>query len=391
MSDHQHKINCSRNPILVGDDTMNTLMPWLKSAALRGGMVWLAALALTWHAGSQTLTTFDDPNANPSGGLGTEPTGINQWGAVTGMMADASGRLHGFVRWASGQFVDFDAPAADPAVGCTCPVAINDFGMIAGWAVDQYYVSHGFLRYPNGESVTIDAPGASYGTVVRSMDDFGVMTGTWIDSQEVTHGFIRTLDGQFTSFDAPSAGEDGFDGEGTFPLSINDFGVIAGFVTDSSGLNHGFVRSPEGNFSTFDVPDAIGDLLYNALINDGGVVAGTWISEFSDECPCDIEAGFQRAPDGTFTAYQGPYGPLQNVEVHGLNIEGTAAGWYDDTNDYAHAFVRSTDGHFVDINVPSALESAGSAINARGVVTGYWIGSTGGYHGFLWSPKRIAR
>jgi hypothetical protein len=366
---------------------MQTLMPWLKRAALCGGMVLLSSLALTLHAGSQTLTTFDDPNAYTSGGLGTEPTGINLWGAVTGIMADKGGRLRGFVRSPSGQFVDFDAPAADPIVGCTCPVAINDSGIIAGWAVDGNYVYHGFLRYPDGANVTIDAPGATYGTKVQSINDLGVITGTWIDSQEVTHGFVQTLDGRFASFDAPSAGGDGPDGEGTFPLSINDFGVIAGFVTDSKGLNHGFLRNPGGNFKTFDVPDAIGNLLYNAFVNDRGVVAGSWISEHSDACNCDIEAGYQRARNGKFAVSQGPYGPLQNVQVYGLNVEGTAVGWYGDTNDYAHAFVRSTDGNLVEIKVASELESVGSAINAQGVVTGFWIDSTGAYHGFLWSPN----
>ena len=366
---------------------MQTLMPWPKRAVLRGGIVLLSSLALTFHAGSQTLTTFDDPNAYMSGGLGTEPTGINQWGAVTGIMADKDGRLRGFVRSPSGQFVDFDAPSADPTVGCTCPVAINDFGIIAGWAVDKNYVYHGFLRYPDGTNVTIDAPGATYGTRIQSINDLGVVTGTWIDSQDVAHGFVQSLDGQFATFDAPSAGEDGLAGQGTFPLSINDFGVVAGFVTDSNGLNHGFLRNHGGHFNTFDVPDAIGNLLYNAFINDRGVVAGTWVSEHSDECSCDIEAGYQRARNGTFTVSQGPYGPLADVQVYGLNIEGTAVGWYGDTNDYAHAFVRYADGNLVDINVASELESVGSAINAEGVVTGFWIDSTGTYHGFLWSPN----
>ena len=367
---------------------METLMPWLKRAALGGGMVILSSLALTSHAGSQTLTTFDDPNANTSGGLGTEPTGINLWGTVTGVIADKDGRLRGFVRSPRGEFEDFDAPAADPVVGFTYPVAINDFGIVAGWAIDNLYVPHGFLRYPDGASVTIDAPGATSGTKVQSINDFGVITGTWVDSQEVTHGFVRSLDGHFASFDALSAGDDGLNGGDTFPLSINNFGVIAGFATDSNGLNHGFLRNPEGNFNTFDVPGAIGDLSHNALINDRGVVAGTWVSEHSDECNCDIEAGYQRARDGTFTVYQGPYGPLQNVQVYGLNLEGTAVGWYGDTNDFAHAFVRDADGNQVDIKVASELESVGSAINARGVVTGFWVDSTGAYHGFLWSPDR---
>jgi len=366
---------------------MDLPIPSLKSAALRGGVVLLSALALTLHAGSQTLTSFDDPNAYTLGGLGTEPTGINVWGAVTGVIADKAGRLRGFVRSPSGQFVDYDAPAADPVVGCTCPVAINDFGIIAGWAVDGNYIDHGFLRYPSGTSVTIDAPGATYGTRIQSINDLGVITGTWVDSQEVTHGFLRTLDGRFTSFDAPYAGDDGLDGEGTFALSINNFGVIAGYAKDSNGLNHGFLRTAQGKFTTFDVPNAIGNLLYNAFVNDRGIVAGTWIDEHSDECPCDIEAGFQRARDGAFSGYEGPYGPLQNVQVYGLNFEGTAVGWYADTNDDAHAFVRYANGRFLKINVTSELESVGSAINATGVVTGFWIDANGAYHGFLWSPK----
>lgn len=368
---------------------MLTLVPLLKSAVLRGCVVLLCALAVTLHAGSQTLTSFDDPSAYTSGGLGTEPTGINLWGAITGIMADKAGRLHGFFRSPNGQFVDFDAPAADPVVGCTCPVAVNDLGIIAGWAVDGDYIYHGFLRYPSGASVTIDAPGAIYGTKVQNINDLGVITGTWIDSQEVTHGFVRTLDGHFTSFDAPSSGDDGLDGEGTFPLSINNFGIIVGYATDSNGLNHGFLRTAQGKFTMFDVPNAIGSLLYNAFVNDREIVAGTWIDRHSDECPCDIEAGYQRAPNGTFSVYQGPYGPLQDVQVYGLNIEGTAVGWYADTNDYAHAFARYSNGHFVKINVASALESIGSGINATGVVTGFWIDANGAYHGFLWSPKPI--
>src|ERR1700689_5885147 len=158
---------------------MGTLMPWLKRAALGGGMILLSSLALTSHAGSQTLTTFDDPNANTSGGLGTEPTGINLWGTVTGVIADKDGRLRGFVRSPRGEFEDFDAPAAHAVVGFTYPVAINDFGIVAGWAIDNLYVPHGFLRYPDGASVTIDAPGATSGTKVQSINDFGVITGTW--------------------------------------------------------------------------------------------------------------------------------------------------------------------------------------------------------------------
>ena len=45
-----------------------------------------------------------------------------------------------------------------------------------------------------------------------------------------------------TTFDAPGAGTGPF--QGTFPLSINPAGVIAGTYIDSGFVAHGFLRTP---------------------------------------------------------------------------------------------------------------------------------------------------
>ncbi len=45
-------------------------------------------------------------------------------------------------------------------------------------------------------------------------------------------------------------------GQGTEGSSISDLGGITGNYIDSSGVNHGFVRSPFAGIDTFDVSDA---------------------------------------------------------------------------------------------------------------------------------------
>jgi hypothetical protein len=49
-------------------------------------------------------------------------------------------------------------------------------------------------------------------------------------------------------FNAPGAGKS--KGQGTEPLAINKSGAIAGFYLDSAGVEHGFLRSAKGAFTT---------------------------------------------------------------------------------------------------------------------------------------------
>jgi hypothetical protein len=53
----------------------------------------------------------------------------------------------------------------------------------------------------------------------------------------------------FTSFDAPDAGPDE-----TFPSSMNQNGMIAGWYYDGGGVAHSFVRSTSGQITEFDPP-----------------------------------------------------------------------------------------------------------------------------------------
>jgi hypothetical protein len=47
-----------------------------------------------------------------------------------------------------------------------------------------------------------------------------------------------------TTFDAPGADTTPNSYHGTFPVSINDQGTIAGYYLDLNNVAHGFLRSP---------------------------------------------------------------------------------------------------------------------------------------------------
>jgi hypothetical protein len=79
------------------------------------------------------------------------------------------------------------------------------------------------------------------------------ITGNVTDNNNGTHGFVRTPDGEFTEFDVPGA--DPVVGC-TCPGFINDLAVVGGYYIDTNSVAHGFVRTPDGNITKFDDPEA---------------------------------------------------------------------------------------------------------------------------------------
>jgi len=54
----------------------------------------------------------------------------------------------------------------------------------------------------------------------------------------VNHGFLRTGDGTFTTFDPPGSVD-------TYPTGMNAEGVVVGNYSKASGIEHGFLRPPD--------------------------------------------------------------------------------------------------------------------------------------------------
>ena len=117
--------------------------------------------------------------------------------------------------------------------------------------------------------------------------------GTYIDVNSVQHGFLRSPDGTFTTFDAPGAGTGSYQGTGCpsdCPTSLNDFGAIMGTYIDTNGVLHGYLRSPNGNITTVDPVGSV--FTWSSGINDLGAITG-YYADVNDvyhgfvAVPCD--------------------------------------------------------------------------------------------------------
>jgi hypothetical protein len=63
-----------------------------------------------------------------------------------------------------------------------------------------------------------------------------------VDSGDMSHGFVRTKQGDITTFDVPGAGTG--PGQGTNAFFNNAADDITGWYVDSSGVYRGFLRTP---------------------------------------------------------------------------------------------------------------------------------------------------
>lgn len=299
-----------------------------------------------------TITVFDDPNAGTcstscgtiGNGQGTRAFAINPAGVITGSYTDNSGRCHGYVRAANGTFTQIDAPDAGTGPfpqgtfpSNITPMGINPAGAIIGFYVDASSVQHGFVRAPNGIITEFDPTGSIF-TDPNGIDQTGAITGFYFDANFVGHGFLRTPDGTITSFDAPGADHTPGSFNGTFGVGLTPSGEIEGVFVDVNGVLHGFMRSNQGTFSTYDAPGA-------------GTGAG----------------------QGTL--------PESN------NTLDTITGQYIDGNFVNHGFLRDQQGSFRVFDVPGAGTGAGQGTiplgNNTGVIVGEEIDGGNVIHAFL--------
>ena len=311
--------------------------------------------------------------------------------------------------------ITFDAPGAGTSAGQgTNAIAIIPMWAITGLYIDNNSVVHSFLRARDGTITTFEAPGAGsetvsgflgtaipgvlggQGTYSVGINPAGAITGFYVDASNAVHGFLRAPDGTFTTFDAPSLYAGGGFGQGTYPGNINPAGWIAGNTVDGNDVAHGFVRAPDGTITEFDVPGAGNEsgqgtqTGWASCINLYGAMTGEYIDEDN------VVHGYIRAPDGTITEFDAPgagavAGSFQGTYAWSINPAGAAMGEYVDTNNVGHGFVRAGDGTITTFDVPGAGTGTGQGTIPLtnvlgGATTGTYIDGGGVIHGFLRLP-----
>jgi hypothetical protein len=256
------------------------------------------------------------------------------------------------------------------------------------------------IQAPAQKIITFDAPGADLtpgdynGTYPSSVNVWGAIAGTYQDINSVYHGFLRSPEGRFITFEAPSA-DTTTPYNGTSPNSINDLGVITGGYFDVNGFEHGFLRSPEGKFATFDVPGAGGYGTNPIAINLEGAVVG-----FYTDSNYSFHA-FLRSPDGKFTTWIGPDACTGNgsegcygTGATNINAFGIVAGGFEDNdgNFVHHGLVRSPDGKLNTFDIPGAgtgsyqgtgCPGCAMGLNQFGAIAGIYSDANSVNHGFL--------
>jgi len=354
-------------------------------------------------AGEPKFTVLDAPGAGTGSNQGTGCFGctfsINQWGAVVGTYLDANNVFHGFLRSPEGKFTTFEVPGADTTAGSfngTTAQSINDWGEITGYYYDATGPAHGFLRSPWGTFTTFDVPGAANGSVPIFLNLEGAVVGYSLDANLLFHAFLRRPDGTFAVFVGPGSCTSGipagcFGSEATY---VDLVGRSVGNFQDNSVnfVSHGLIRSPGGKLTTFDAPGAgtgsnqgTGCPGCNLGVNFWGAIAGTYTDANY------VFHGFLRSPEGKFTTFdatgagsgsgQGT-GCFSDCPV-GLNDSRVITGSYFDTNNVQHGYLRTPEGTFVTIDPPGSVGTQPENINDSGAIVGYYIDANNVYHGFL--------
>ena len=349
-----------------------------------------------------TITKFDAPGAGTAVNQGTFPSGINQSGVITGFTRDANAARHGFLRAPDGSITVFDDPAAGtcstscgtigPGQG-TRAYSINAAGTITGFYSDNSGRCHGYVRAANGAFTQIDAPDAGTGPfpqgtfpsefTAAGINPTGAITGFYVDASSAQHGFVRAPTGIIAEFDPTGS-------IFTNPNAINVGGAITGFYFDANFVGHGFLRAPDGTITSFDAPGAdmtpgSGNGTFGVDLTPNGEIQGIYVDASG------VLHGFVRAPDGTFSTFDAPgagTGPGQGTIPEVNNNSGAILGNYTDGSSVNHGFLLNQQGSFTLFDVPGTGTRAGQGTiplgnNDPGAITGEYIDGGSVVHGFL--------
>jgi hypothetical protein len=264
--------------------------------------------------------------------------------------------------------VEFDPPGADS--GTTVPRnSIDKKGNIGGYyCCDPEEV--GFIRHPNGTYSVMGAAGDLFW--VEGMAKGGLLTG-----ESDIQAYIVDSKGHVTAFKPPGASSDG-----EYSTDILADGTALGYFNATTGVWRGFIRDNAGNFTIFDAP--------KAGIDGTGETAGTFVSAANDKGDIvgwsvddnKVAHAYLRSSNGHFKLLQLAK-KQKSAHAYCVNKKDTVGGTYYDVEGHNHGFLRDHKGNVTTIDINGATLIQVSGVNANGDATGYYQGSDQVQHGFV--------
>ena len=385
---------------------------------------------------------------------------VSGLGNIVGSYVDAEGTFHAYLRGPGGSFATLDIPdipnmeyfflhgindalvAAGRAKGVDgVPLTyvgnplrlqelkVPDSVSTEGWNVNQdgsvvgHYDSadgrrHGFIARPAQESAvrpppalsytfeSIDVPGVDFLAVTASSDFFDYAGNMRGPAGEKDVAFTL-IDGVFTTYDFPGS-------QGTYFYALGNNGVAAGHYKDSDGLFHGVILE-NGELRQYDFPDAVETEIYGysdstealtgSFVDTSGVrrgFSGDTIVEYpgTPETYADFVSwtghivGSYVDADGVYHAYmRSSVGRFLSIDLpnalnleyfflHGLNRARTVVGRAKAAGDVPRTYVGSP-LNLQELQVPGAVSTEGWNINEDGSVVGHYDSPDGRRHGFI--------
>jgi len=214
-----------------------------------------------------------------------------------------------------GVFSTYDFPGSQN----TYFYALGNNGNAAGHYKDSNGLYHGVIL-ENGELRQYDFPGAAETHIYGISDETGALSGNIVDAAGVTHAFSGELTITF-----PGA-------VNTYGDFVNAAGAVVGSYIDADGMFHGFIRHPDGSFTTIDLP-TMPDLafLFVNTITDAGVIG------FRAKAVNDILRSYILLPSGIL--YEVRHLGSVSTVVRNVNQDGSIIGYYDATDGRRYGFV----------------------------------------------------
>jgi hypothetical protein len=166
-------------------------------------------------------------------------------------------------------------------------------------------------------------------------------------------------------------------------LGVNDFGVIAGYFGSGSPAathpNKGFTVAPYSG-RTFTNENFTGSQQTQVTaINDWGNTVGFYALPSGANYGFLDEGGVTSSVTDPLTSSKPPVNQLL-----GLNNDGQAAGFYNDSKNNSHAYIWDRVTRvFTPINPPGATSSTATAINDHGTVAGFFTKANGNIVSFI--------
>jgi len=252
--------------------------------------------------------------------------GINVVGQVVGNVANASGVEHAALYF-QGKVTDLGAlasPGGDPAQSPSQAAAVNQLGLIVGQSEGPDFFTHA-VSFSNGAVQNLGTLGG-FNSSANAVNDKGQIVGASDTpaNDGTQHAFLSSSKGLIEIGTLNGTGS-------SVAFGINDFGVIVGQSSTTSGDTHAFIYQ-------------------NGKFTDIGTLGGTF---------------------GTATA---------------INLEGVTVGYSALSGDQViHAFVYYR-GKLQDLGVLGGNSSTANAVNDLVQIVGVTnVGGTGLSHAFIYS------